>query len=435
MTSDGCFVYVTLPGTVEAVVAGRFQIVRPGSGDPVGQFVYGKSYLARSDKVAIDPTRLSVLDGTVRDYAGPSPIFPSLRDAAPDRWGRLVIEREYGGELDDLGYLLNSPDDRAGALSFGLNPTPPGPLRDFNRTLALPELLAAADELLRGDPAMGDTHATRQVQRLQLLGTSMGGARPKTVVEDEEGLWLAKFSRPDDAWDNPRVEHAMLALAIECGLSACRSKVVEVGGRPVLFVKRFDRERVDAGYLRHRMISAVTFLGASESSSDRARWSYPLLADELRRTDVVQEASRRELFRRMVFNALISNVDDHPRNHALIADARGWRLAPAYDVVPTPMVAQDGRMLAMQVGGMGRVATRENLLSECGRFAYGEEEAADVIDWMRACVSTRWYPTCRAAGVSPADCERIRSAFVYPGFHWRDDPNDGHDVSCGVPGY
>lgn len=435
MTSSECYVYITLPGSVDAVVAGRFRIVGSRSGEPVGQFVYGRSYLARPDRVAIDPTRLSVLDGAVREYAGLSPIFPSLRDAAPDRWGRLVIEREYGGELDELGYLLNSPDDRAGALGFGLNPTPPGPLRSFNLTLGLPELLAAADELLRGDPTTADTPAIRQVQRLQLLGTSMGGARPKTVVEDEEGLWLAKFSRLDDAWDNPRVEHAMLSLAIECDLLACRSKVVEVGGRPVLFVKRFDRERVDGGYVRHRMISAVTFLGASESSSDRSRWSYPLLADELRRTDIQQEASRRELFRRMAFNALISNGDDHPRNHALIADARGWRLAPAYDVVPTPTVAQDGRALAMQVGTMGRFATRENVLSECDRFGYGTDEATDVVDRMRECVVARWYPVCRAAGVSPSDCERIRSAFLYPGFHWRDAPEDDHGVSYGAPGY
>lgn len=415
------------------MVAGRFRIVASGSEDPVGQFVYAKSYLIRSNKVSIDPTLLSVLDGRVRSHAGPGPVFPSLREAAPDRWGRLVIERKYGGELNELGYLLNSPDDRAGALGFGLNPIPPGPFRDFNRTLRLPELLTAADDLLSDNPA-ADTPAARQVQRLQLLGTSMGGARPKTVVEDEEGLWLAKFSRPDDAWDNPRVEHAMLALAIECGLSACRSKVVDVGGRPVLFVRRFDRERVDGGYPRRRMISAVTFLRASESSSDRSRWSYPLLADEIRRTDIQQETSRPELFRRMTFNALISNVDDHPRNHAMIADARGWPLDPAHDVVPTPMVAQDGRMLAMQVGGMGRLATRDNLLSECGRFGYGVDEATDIIDRMSECVALRWYPVCRAAGVQPGDCERIRSAFVYPGFNWRDDPMNNPDVRGVVPG-
>ncbi len=426
MTSS-CYVYITLPGRTDPVVAGRLDVVATRGGERVGRFVYGQSYLARPDRVAIDPTRLSVLDGKVKEIAGASPIFPSLRDAAPDRWGRLIIEREYGGELDELGYLLNSPDDRAGALGFGLSPNPPAPLRRFNRTLQLPELLAAADALLAGGVGP-DADVTRQVEKLQLLGTSMGGARPKTVVEDEEGLWLAKFSRPDDAWDNPRVEHSMLELAAEAGLSPARSKVVEVGGRPVLFVKRFDRERGAGGYLRHRMISAVTFLDASENPADRSRWSYPLLADELRRKDIDQLASRRELFRRMAFNALISNVDDHPRNHALIADARGWRLAPAYDLVPTPMVAQDGRMLAMQVGSHGRVATRDNLLTECDRFGYAPEEAARVVDEIRSTISYRWYATCRGTGVSPDDCERIRSAFVYPGFQWVDEAGIDHDM-------
>lgn len=430
MTSS-CYVYVTLPGRTNPVVAGRLDVAPTRDGGQVGRFVYGKSYLARPERVAIDPTRLAVLDGSVRQNAGASPIFPSLRDAAPDRWGRLVIEREYGGELDELGYLLNSPDDRAGALGFGLSPEPPAPLRKFNRTLQLPELLDAADVLLAGG-AGDDRAVTRQVEKLQLLGTSMGGARPKTVVEDDEGLWLAKFSRPDDAWDNPRVEHAMLELAAEVGLSPARSKVVQVGGRPVLFVKRFDRERVEGGYLRHRMISAVTFLDASETSSDRSRWSYPLLADELRRTDIDQLASRREVFRRMTFNALISNVDDHPRNHALIADVRGWRLAPAYDLVPTPMVAQDGRTLAMQVGSHGRVGTRDNLLTECARFGLDREEASRVVDDMRTAVSNRWYAACRGTGVSPDDCERIRSAFVYPGFQWVDGPDDEYDASSGA---
>ena len=409
--------YVTLPGATEPVVAARFRVDQDGRGNQIGRFVYGNSYLDRPDRVPLDTRHLSVLDNRVKQYVGASPIFPSLRDAAPDRWGRLIIERELGGELDELGYLLHSPDDRAGALAFGLNSVPPAPLRQFNRTLQLPELLEASDALLNRLPGP-DPDVTRQVEKLHLLGTSMGGARPKTVVEDDEGLWLAKFTRQDDAWDNPRVEHAMLELAQRCGLSACRSKIVAVGERPVLFVKRFDRERVPGGYLRHRMISAVTFLDASESSADRARWSYPLLADELRRTDVDQANSRRELFRRMAFNALISNVDDHPRNHALIADARGWRLAPAYDLVPTPMIMQDGRQLAMVAGRQGRIATRDNLLTEAGRFGYDQEEASLLIDTMRSVVETTWYDTCRSVGVSAVDCEQIANAFVYPGFQW-----------------
>ena len=166
------------------------------------------------------------------------------------------------------------------------------------------------------------------------------------------------------------------------------------------------------------MISALTFLDAGESSADRSRWSYPLLAEGLQRHDADHLGSRRELFRRMAFNALISNVDDHPRNHALVADAGGWRLSPAYDLVPTPMVSQSGRTLAMRVGAAGRAATRDNLLSESPRFGYPRDEAASVVDDMREIVVGRWYAACRAAGVTPGDCERIRGAFAYPGFDW-----------------
>ena len=167
-----------------------------------------------------------------------------------------------------------------------------------------------------------------QVQELLLLGTSMGGARPKAVVEDDEGLWVAKFNRPDDRWNHVRVEHAMLELAIRCGISAATSRVVGVGDNDTLLVRRFDREKAAAGYTRARMISGLTLLRADETPDARDRWSYVLMAEELRR--VVEEPAKdaRELFHRVCFNALISNIDDHPRNHALIAKARAWSFRP-----------------------------------------------------------------------------------------------------------
>jgi len=118
---------------------------------------------------------------------------------------------------------------------------------------------------------------------LLLVGTSMGGARPKTVVEDEAGLWVAKFNLATDAWNSARVEHAMLMLARRCGLTTADSRVVEVGGRDVLLVRRFDREKVPDGYLRARMVSALTMLRAEDTFQSRDRWSYVHLAEELRR--------------------------------------------------------------------------------------------------------------------------------------------------------
>ena len=172
--------------------------------------------------------------------------------------GRLIIERYlHRTELDEITYLLHSPDDRAGALGFGLGQEPPAPLKKFNRTLDLEKLQEAADALVAdGHPKGSDAE---QVEKLMLLGTSMGGARPKAVVEDRSGLWVAKFNKPQDKWNNARVEHAMLTLARLCGIFAAESKVVVVGDRDVLLVKRFDREKAKGGYTRSRMVSAMTF--------------------------------------------------------------------------------------------------------------------------------------------------------------------------------
>jgi serine/threonine-protein kinase HipA len=229
-------------------------------------------------------------------------------------------------------------------------------------------------------------------------------------------LCLAKFNRADDRFNYARVEHAMLRLAAECGLHAADSRVVEVGDRDVLLVRRFDRAHTEAGYRRARMLSALTLLRAGDTYQDRDRWSYVILVEELRRLSSDPRADAHELFRRMLFNALISNTDDHPRNHAVIAMDTAFRLAPAYDLTPFTPVSVERRDLAMSIGDAGRYAQADNLLSQCARFLLTREEARALIDTMEAQVQARWYHTARAAGVSGADCDRIASAFAYPGF-------------------
>jgi len=248
------------------------------------------------------------------------------------------------------------------------------------------------------------------------MGTSMGGARPKAVVEDEHGLWIAKFNRPDDAWNSARVEHAMLILARACGLASAESRVVSAAGRDVLLVKRFDREKVEAGYRRARMVRALTLLRAEDTDQSRDRWSYVRLAETLRRACAEARQNTVELFRRMSFNALISNTDDHPRNHAVIAHAAEWHLSPAYDLTPSTPVSLERRALAMVCGDAGRDAHAANLLSQSARFLLDAHEAREIVVAMEARVRASWYATARAAGVSERDCERIATAFAYPGF-------------------
>lgn len=414
-TTEECFVYMTLPGQTELVTAGRFALTRDRRGTPLGRFVYGKSYLARHDAVAIDPVVLKLSDETY-ETARLDGMFGALRDSGPDYWGRRVIEKNAGKtQLGELDYLLFSADDRAGALGFGLGREPPGPRRNFNKTLELEELQRIVDTLIADEtPEPGDEVA--QVQNLMLIGTLMGGARPKAVVEDDQGLWVAKFNRDDDRWNNTRVEHAMLELAKTCGISVATSRIEKVGGKDVLLVRRFDREKTTKGYTRARMFSGLTLLRADEAADARDRWSYVLMAEELRRVVAEPKKDAPELFRRMVFNALISNIDDHPRNHAVIAKERDWKLSPAYDLTPSPVIAQDRRDLAMTIGDLGRFANAKNLLSQHTRFLLDADEAKTIVSEMTERVRATWYDVVRAQGVSGRDAEAIKVAFAYEGF-------------------
>jgi serine/threonine-protein kinase HipA len=413
-----CFVYITLPGETDAVTAGRIALTASRQGVTTGRFVYGRSYLARSNAVEIDPAELKLGSRTCETVLMKG-MFGALRDAGPDYWGRRVIEKHAGlPEFGELDYLLHSPDDRAGALGFGLGQTPPSPMRRFNQTIDLGRLQALADTLIRDEPrpSATDTAGLVQAEELLLLATSMGGARPKAVVEDKDGLWLAKFNRPDDKWNMARVEYAMLTLARACGLETAESRVATVGNREVLLVKRFDREKAPDGYFRARMVSALTLLRADESPQARERWSYVLLAEELRRVSAGPRRDAAELFRRMSFNALISNIDDHPRNHAIIAPDRDWRLSPAYDLTPSSPVSVERRDLAMACGDLGRYANAGNLLSQATRFLLSQDEAVRIVDDMERRIRSTWYEIARGCGVNDVDCTQIAGAFAYPGF-------------------
>jgi len=253
--------------------------------------------------VPFDPVELA-LSSKIYETVSHKGVFGALRDSSPDHWGRRVIARHLGkAEPSELEYLLHSSDDRAGALSFGLGPKPPGPKREFNQRIDLDRLQKLADALLNEEELPANAQ-TVQVDGLLNGGSSMGGARPKVVVEDDGALWIAKFNVPkDDKWNYARVEHAMLTLARSAGLSVSESRVVQVGDRDVLMVKRFDREHTDAGYRRARMVSGLTLLRSEDSHQDRARWSYILLSEEIRRASGEAKRDANELFRRMCFNA------------------------------------------------------------------------------------------------------------------------------------
>lgn len=418
MTSEReCYVYIVLPGETEFVTAARFRVSKIHSGESVGEFIYGKSYLERNNAVEIDPTELALSNEKYKT-ARMNGFFGAIRDAMPDYWGRRVIER-YADKtgLDDFDYLMQGPDDRAGALGFGFNSMPPAPRRHFNRTLDLSKIQEISEAILNNKTEeYEDKNDVHQVQAFILEGTSMGGARPKAVVEDDDSLWIAKFSSPQDRWNQPRVEHAFLNLAKICGLQVANSKIVTVAGKDVLLVRRFDRDHTPNGYRRHRMISALTLLRSEENPVARTNWSYLLLADEIRRISAHPEIDLKELFGRMCFNALVSNLDDHPRNHALLAKDTSWCLSPAYDLTPIPSIALDNRDLAMICGTYGRMANQNNLKSGHARFLLDAEQAQSIINLMIKTIKSHWEKCLHRAGVSNKDMNVIANACIYPGF-------------------
>ncbi len=415
MTSKECFVYLQLPRSLEVVPCARFVREPTRGGAFIGRLIYGRSFLGREDAVALDPFQLPL---SPREYrtAKLNGMFGVLRDAAPDAWGRRVIEHRLGHQdLDEFDYLKAAGDDRAGVLSFGSMAVPPRRRAIYRSALQLAELQKAAavvEEDRQDDPL------AQQVAELLAPGSSMGGARPKAVVEDDAGLWIAKFPTRGDRWNNAPVETAMLELGSRCGIRVPETRIERVAGESILLVRRFDRARATGGYHRHRMVSALTVLDAEESAVDRRNWSYVLLADELQRWSAEPIRDKQELFRRIVLNALISNTDDHPRNHALIAPGKEWILAPAYDLTPNPMHSIERRDLALACGRFGRVARRDNILSQAPRFGLSPDEANAVIDKMKRLVNAEWRKTVRAAGGSEVDVSAVERAFAYEGFEY-----------------
>ncbi len=412
MTSEReAYIYIQIPGTLETVPAALVRVQTLPDGTLIGRFRYGDRYLQRQEAVALDPFRLP-LGKTVYEFTQLKGIPGAVRDAGPDAWGRRVIEHKLersAADLQEIDYLLHGPQDGAGYLSFGLKAEPPAPKRQYNRTHQLAELIAATQAIEEGRPV-----AAHVLERLD-PGTSMGGARPKATIEDAQTLWVGKFPAKDDRCNLQRIEFATLDLARRCGLNVTQARLQTVGDGDVLMLQRFDREycetRTDKGYLRFGLVSGLTVLDCGDSPLDRERWSYPLLADNLRRWSDKPEADCAELFRRMVFNAAVTNNDDHPRNHAMLHRQKGWRLSPAYDLVPAPVVSLERRDLALTVGNYGRTASIYNLLSQVGRFGLSAEEARAEIDRLVGVVR-QWRETFFACGVSAPDMDYIAPAIL-----------------------
>jgi serine/threonine-protein kinase HipA len=405
-------VFMHLPGETEAVPAGRLTMIEQGLQVQASRFAYGRRYLQRANAVPVDPVALALADGGGDAVLVPPDglaLFGALRDATPDAWGRRVIEnrlRAPPNGLPESTYLDHAGPHRAGALD--IRPTPTSRPADgaLPSLMDLGHLLDAAARIEEGEPV--PTH----LEVFFAGGLSVGGARPKAVVRMNDGEWIAKFPSVNDRFNVPLIERATLELAREAGLDVPHTGIESLADdRQVMLIERFDRVPLPTGIGRRHMVSALTLLALHEQDSPDS--SYAAIADALGQHGVGGHIAndRRELYARMVFNILVTNDDDHLRNHAFLYDekAEGWRLSPLYDVVPKPQAAQE-RMLHLSVGPQGRVARLDNALAGAGRFGLLPPDAAAIVDRVARAVRS-WRETFERLDVSARDCDRVASAF------------------------
>jgi serine/threonine-protein kinase HipA len=432
-TEQKLFVFIYLD--TEWVPCGQLTLSEDGVKLSASTFAYGLRYLKRPGAVEVDPVALSLRDmdlvrGTALFPPNNLPLFGGIRDAAPDAWGRRVIESRLkvpANSLPESSYLLHAGSQRVGAIDIRSS-------RDSAATLGfgawdnLEHLMDAAQRIDEGLPVPA------QLEEIFAEGSALGGARPKATVRDEERvLWLAKFPSRKDALQVPVLETATLRLAAAAGLTVPPVRLIHFGSRSVMLIRRFDRYWAKAGQdaalpkapkdlfstvpayglaeKRLGFVSGLTLLACDEVESPTK--SYGDLAQAVRRychPDVIRE-NNRELFERLVFNIFVNNDDDHLRNHGFVWDPRllGWRLSPLYDVMPRASLASE-RRLYLGVGPQGRIATLDNAFEGREMFTLSAEAAAESIAriWK---ILREWKVHFEEYQVPAHQIERIAPAF------------------------
>ena len=406
-------VWVDLKGTPRLV---GHLLVETKRGKEVASFYYADDWLRADDSFALSPL-LQLSSGPY--YASPGrTVFGPLADSAPDRWGQVLLRRkermlakEKGREprtLREIDFLLGVLDvARQGALRFKL--TEEGPFlapkenNDVPPLVDLPRLLAASDRVVQ------DEEDAEDLRILLAPGSSLGGARPKASVRDQNGtLSIAKFSKPDDEYRVVAWEAVALELARRAAIDTEVFRLLQINGRDVLLVQRFDRRGIE----RIPFLSAMSMLDAIDGETR----SYPEIADSIRMHGARPREDLRELWRRMVFTILVSNVDDHLRNHGfLYGGRRGWQLSPAYDLNPVPVDIKP-RVLSTAIDiDEDQTASLERAFDVIDYFDLELNEAREIAIQVADAVS-QWRSVAKTFGMTSREIERMESAFEHEDF-------------------
>jgi len=400
MTSDTsrpreAFVWIWLSGKTAPVIAGRVYAEYDHF-----VFTYGRSYLDRDDAIPIYAPELPLQRGVIVPEP-PLEIANALRDASPDAWGRRVIARRISDGhvgataiigLDEITFMLRSGSDRIGALDFQASSEEYVFRGADNETLE--RLLDSSERVDRGLPLDPDLAEALQ------HGTAIGGARPKALIQDGDAKYVAKFFSSNDIYSVVKAEFIAMRLASLAGLNVAPVRLARAMNKDTLLIRRFDRERVQDGWARRAMVSALTLLGLDERMAAHA--SYEALADIVRARFTEPSDTLRELFARLTFNILVGNTDDHARNHAAFWDGDRLTLTPAYDICPQSRIGYEASQ-AMQIHGRERRSQLSLCLRAANKFLLTEERALAIMEQQIAVIKSNWEPVCDQAELNDVD--------------------------------
>lgn len=400
-TSDkDAFVWIWLPDATEPVVAGKLESDDQGS----VQFNYGKSYL---DRINANPPAISIYEPELPLKNGVLPLLDGLtmpgciRDSAPDAWGRrVIINKKLGRKgkdtdadaLGELTYLLESGSDRIGALDFQRSPSEYVPRLANN--VPLEELLQSAERVEQGVPL------TPELDQALFHGSSIGGARPKALIEDQGTKYVAKFSSSTDLYSVVKAEYIAMRLAALAGIHVAPVKLMRAAQKDILLIERFDREKTTKGWVRKAMVSALTLFGLDDMMARYA--SYETFAEIIRHRFDDPKETLEELFSRIVFNILCGNTDDHARNHAAFWNGKTLQLTPAYDICPQGRTGSEATQ-AMLISGDNRLSKLKSCLDAAPHFQLSESEAKAIFEKQREAIEANWDKVCDEAGLSVVD--------------------------------
>ena len=369
-------------------------------GRTAASFEYCEEWLGNPHKFALEPAL--TLSKAAFHTGEKGSMFGAMGDSAPDRWGRILMQRanDTGRTLTEADYLLGVCDEtRQGALRFSIKEgkyLAPGSKRVIPPLIKLADLLSASEKIL------DNTESAKDLQLLLAPGSSLGGARPKASVLDKDGsLAIAKFPMKDDDTDIVRWETAALTLAKAAGITVSEFRLEIIKGKPILIVKRFDR----IGDTRIPFISAMSMLGASYG--DDQNYSYVDIANSLQQYGAQPKTDMEELWRRIIFGIMISNTDDHLRNHGfLYSMGHGWVLSPAYDL--NPNISRDSFVTAIDRTGSHN--TIEGALRNINAFNLTEPQAVKIISEVKEAVSG-WRKIAKSLGITEKNIDKIKLAF------------------------